>query len=110
MFTRIAASAALALALGFACKDLQPLSPQAQLNLCRAEALAPLVGSLDEAIQTVRDVNAGRVGLDEVVARAQATRAQVRALVDALEACLPEAEPASAPQEESASAPQEDSL
>lgn len=89
MLTRLAASAALALALGFACKDLQPLSPQAQLNLCRAEALAPLVGSLDEAVQTVRDVNAGRVGLNEVVARAQATQAQVLELVKALEACDP---------------------
>jgi hypothetical protein len=101
MLTRLAASAALALALGVACKDLQPLSPQAQLNLCRAEALAPLVGSLDEAIQAVRDVNAGRVGLNEVVARAQATQAQVLELVKALEACLPESEPATAPREES---------
>lgn len=93
-------SMAFAVLAASACKDLQPLSPQAQLNLCRAEALAPLVGSLDEAVQAVRDVNAGRIGMNEVVARAQATRKQVLELVLALEACLPESEPASAPKEE----------
>jgi hypothetical protein len=89
MLTRLAASAALALALGFACKDLTPLSPQAQLNLCRANALAPLVGSVEDAIQTVRDVNAGRIDLVDVLVKAQATKEQVADLVKALSACDP---------------------
>jgi adenylosuccinate lyase len=95
--------ASVALASAFACKDLQPLAPEAELNLCRAEALVPLVGSLDAAVQTVRDVNAGRVSLAEVVAQAKATRQQVLALVVALEKCEPAAPegPASAPAEES---------
>lgn len=87
-----------------ACKDLTPLSPQAQLNLCRAEALAPIVGSLDAAVSTVRDINAGRASLVEVVAQARATQAQVLELVRALDACdaaqAPDAGPASAPKEE----------
>lgn len=77
----------LALLALCACKDLQPLTPQAQLNLCRAEALVPIIGSLEAAIDTVHDVNAGRASLPEVLAQAGATQAQVLDLVKALEAC-----------------------
>lgn len=94
MLSRYALCAALALG---ACKDLTPLSPQAQLNLCRAEALAPIVGTLDAAIAVVRDVNAGRIGLPEVLAQAGATQAQVLELVQALEACEADAPDAPAP-------------
>jgi hypothetical protein len=85
--SRLAAALSLTLALGFACKDLTPLTPQAQLNLCRANALAPLVGSVEDAIQTVRDVNAGRIDIVDVLVEAHATKEQVAALVKALSAC-----------------------
>jgi hypothetical protein len=89
MSTRHLSALSFTIVLAFACKDLQPLSPAAELNLCRAEAIAPLVGSVDAAVQIVRDVNAGRVSLAEVVSQAKATQAQVMALVVALEKCDP---------------------
>ena len=82
-------SLAFAVLVASSCKDLTPLTPQAQLNLCRANALAPLVGSVEDAIQTVRDVNAGRIDLVDVLVKAQATKEQVAELVKALSACDP---------------------
>ncbi len=75
--------------LAFSCKDLQPLSPRAQLFACRVQALAPLVGDLDAAETVARRIYAGEISLAEVVAGFKPAQSELAALLTALQACEP---------------------
>lgn len=75
------------------CANLSP-AKQAQLDLleCRAQALAPAVEPIFDAVELARDLYRGRASLPAVLKSLEATEAEVRALVEALQAC--DAEPA----------------
>ncbi len=89
---------ALALAAFTGCAALPP-AKQAQLDLleCRAQALAPAVEPLFDAVELAREIYLGRASLPAVLKALNASEAEVRALVEALDACNPP--PASGPVE-----------
>ncbi len=74
------------------CSALPP-SKQAQLDQleCRAQALAPAVEPLFDAVELARDIYLGRASLPAVLKALNASEAEVRALVEALRACDPPA-------------------
>lgn len=76
-------------ALAFAgCASLPP-SKQAQLDLleCRAKALAPAVEPVCDAVELARDLYLGRASLPAVLKALNAGEAEVRALLEGLQAC-----------------------
>jgi hypothetical protein len=88
----------VALAVGSGCAALPP-AKQAKLDLleCRAQALAPAVEPLFDAVELAREIYLGRASLPAVLKALNASEAEVRALVEALDACNPP--PASGPVE-----------
>ncbi len=87
-----------ALAAFTGCSAL-PASKQAKLDQleCRAKALAPVVEPLFDAVELAREIYLGRASLPAVLKALNASEAEVRALVEALDACTPP--PASGPVE-----------
>lgn len=59
---------------------------------CQVRAIEPLVGDVLDARQLVRDIYTGKASLGTVLGTLGATEAEVRALVEALQACEPPAE------------------
>lgn len=55
---------------------------------CAAKALAPVVGSYDNAVKVAADVQSKRVTLAEVLDTAHATEAQAISLKSALSECI----------------------
>lgn len=88
------AIAALALCPG--CGVFGSLSPakQAQLDLleCRAQALAPAVEPVFDAVELARDIYAGRASLPAVLKALGAGEEDVQNLVEAFKACEPPAQ------------------
>ncbi len=77
-----------ALAVGSGCAALPP-AKQAQLDQleCRAQALTPSVEPLFDAVELAREIYLGRASLPAVLKALNASEAEVRALVEALDAC-----------------------
>lgn len=91
------ALAAVALALP-ACKLLRSEDPRQAKFSCQARALEPVVGSVYDAEELLRDLSAGKASLGTVLASLQATPAEVHAMLDALRACEGEPAPAIEPE------------
>lgn len=90
------AIAALALSSGCGIFGSLPPGKQAQLDLleCRAQALAPAVEPVFDAVELARDIYAGRASLPAVLKALNATEAELRALVEGLKVCDGEPAPA----------------
>lgn len=78
------ASAAVLAACGF----LAPVnSPRAKKFDCQEAALRPVLGEILDTKDFLRALYAGQASLGAALAAAGATEAEVRALVEALQAC-----------------------
>lgn len=77
---------------GAGCSALPP-AKQAQLDTleCRARALAPVVEPAFDAVELARDLYLGRASLTAVLKALDAGEAEIRGLLDALQACDPPA-------------------
>jgi hypothetical protein len=84
--------------LAAACSSLQKAeAPGVRLFECAATAFLPIAGSYERASEVVRDVQSGRVVVQDVLDAAQATKAEATKLESDLRACVSEAKGDSAP-------------
>lgn len=81
-----------------ACATLREAeAPAVRLFECTAKAFEPVAGTYERAEEIVRDVQARRTTVSDVLDAAQATAAESVALANALKACTDEAKAALAP-------------
>jgi hypothetical protein len=87
----LAVLAALGVSYGTGCTQLTP-AQQARVDLfeCRVKALEPVVGSVFDASDLVREMYAGHVNLGSVLGTLKVTQAEADAIVESFNACDPQ--------------------
>jgi regulator of protease activity HflC (stomatin/prohibitin superfamily) len=97
----VAVLAALGISLGSGCHQLTPAQEAKALRFaCEVEALTPVVGPAIDVYRVIHDLYTGAGDLGTLMRMLDLSEAEAKALVDRLNACVPEPAPEPLPEGE----------